>query len=236
MSDAAPSLVVHGAGRMGQRVAALASEAGYDVLGLVSRAHPGDVHGLRWFPGLDALSRKPDLIIDFTLPAGAAAAGRWCGDHGVALVSGTTGLDEIQARILDEAARRAPVLHSPNFSPGINAALVLLRDAVRMLPDTESVSIRDVHHVHKLDAPSGTALALADAVAPHAPDIESRREGEVVGDHAVTLQLPGESLTLAHHVSDRDIFARGALAAGRWLLGQAPGRYTARDWITGTPV
>lgn len=236
MSGAAPTLAVHGAGRMGQRVAALADTAGFELQGLVSRHHAGPEFTGAWFPGLDALrdaqGREPSVVIDFTLPAGATAVARWCGDHAVPLVSGTTGLDEIQSRILDEMARNIPLLQAPNFSPGLNAALVLARDAVRMLPDLQSVSILDVHHVHKKDAPSGTALALADAVAPHAPDIESRREGDVVGDHDVILELPGESLRIAHHAADRDIFARGALAAARWLLDQAPGRYSALDWIT----
>lgn len=223
---------------MGRLVAGLADESGFELLGVVSRHHPGgaamDGSGQDgWYPGLEALPTVPDVLIDFMLPAGLAAAARWCADHGVALVSGTTGLEANQSRALDQAAERIPVLHAPNFSPGVNATLALLRAAVRMLPEVSATHITDVHHVHKKDAPSGTALALASALAPHQPEIDSRREGEVVGDHRVLLELPGETLALEHHAIDRAIFARGALLAGRWLAGRPAGRYTALDWIAG---
>lgn len=227
-----PRLVVHGAGRMGRLVAAEAAAQGFRLAGFVSRHHPGGLEQGRWFPGLDALPDIPEVLIDFTLPAGAAAAARWCGAHGVPLVSGTTGLEALQERVFDEAARGAPVLHAPNFSPGVNATLALVRQARAMLGDLTSASITDVHHAHKKDAPSGTALALAEALAPLEPTIDSRREGEVVGEHRVVMDLPGEQLVIEHRALDRAIFARGALQAARWLLDQPPGRYRALDWVT----
>lgn len=236
--SAAPplKLAIHGAGRMGQGVAAEATSRGWTVLGLVARQHPGSLGELAWYPGLDALESAaglPDVLIDFTLPAGAVAAARWCERHRVPLVTGTTGLDATQQASLDQAARTIPLLASPNFSPGVNALLALLEQARSLLPDVQHVDLLDVHHVHKKDAPSGTALALAGALAPLKVDIESVREGEVVGDHAVTLHLPGETLSLGHHAEDRRIFALGAVKAAAWLLRQPPGRYRAQDWIRG---
>jgi 4-hydroxy-tetrahydrodipicolinate reductase len=230
----AGKLAIHGAGRMGHGVSAEAVSRGWDVLGLVSRHHPGTGVEPAWFPGLEALegaAGRPDILIDFSLPAGAVAAARWCAARRIPLVTGTTGLDATQDAVLDDAARAIPLLASPNFSPGVNALLVLLAEARCLLPDVERVDLLDVHHVHKKDAPSGTALALARALAPWKVDIESRREGEVVGDHALTLKLPGETLTLAHHAEDRRVFALGAVKAAGWLLRQPPGRYDAQDWI-----
>ena len=233
MNEARPGLVVHGAGRMGRLVAELAEESGLALLGQVSRHRPVEPCLTSWYPGLDALPRKPDILIDFTLPAGLSTAARWCAEREVSLVSGTTGLERAQRDALDAAAKRVPVLHAPNFSPGVNALLAWLRQVDRMLPDLRSVAITDVHHAGKKDAPSGTALALAHALEPHTADIESRREGDVVGDHAVRLDLPGERLTLEHHATDRSIFARGALLAALWLHGRPAGRYEALDWIGG---
>jgi 4-hydroxy-tetrahydrodipicolinate reductase len=214
---------------MGRLVAKHAADFGFELAGLVSRHHPGAELDAPWVPGLDALGEKPSVLVDFTLPAGAAAAARWCAEQGVPLVSGTTGLDETQRTALELASHRVPVLHAANFSPGVNLMLALLREAGAWLEDVERITLTDVHHVHKKDAPSGTALAMADALAPHGVDIESRREGEVIGDHRVTIRLPGEVLGLEHHAEDRAIFARGALQAARWLIGRPHGYYGARD-------
>jgi len=227
------ALVIHGAGRMGQQVAAQAREQGFAVQAIVSRHHPGALEGLSWRPGLEALEQRPDLLIDFSLPAGSVAAARWCHDAGVPLLSGTTGLDGTQDAVLDKAAREIPVLHAANFSPGLNALLGVLEQLGSWLPDLEAVAISDLHHAEKKDSPSGTALALAQALAPLKATFGSRREGDTIGEHTVQLELPGERLALTHEALDRGIFARGALQAGRWLLEQPPGRYRALDWLTG---
>lgn len=227
------SLVVHGAGRMGRQVAEQAAEQGFDVLALVARHHPGELGAFNWRPGLDALEREPDLLIDFSLPAGCVAAARWCSGVGVPLLSGTTGLDATQDAVLDQAADHVPLLHAANFSPGLNAMLGALAHLGSWLPEIEAAEITDVHHVHKRDTPSGTALALARSLLPLDAEVSSRREGEVIGQHEVTLRLPGETLTLSHAAEDRGIFARGALQAGRWLMAQPPGRYQALDWLMG---
>lgn len=226
-----PRLVIHGAGRMGQQLASLASRDGFELVAMVSRHHPGDGAAVPWCPGLDALVHKPDLLIDFSLPAGAVAAARWCADAGVPLISGTTGLDSTQDEALSEASTHVAVLHAANFSPGLNAMLAALAQLGHCLPGIEAVRITDVHHAQKKDAPSGTALALAGALLPLQAQMESRREGDIIGQHAVQLELSCETLSMSHSVTDRGVFARGALQAGRWLLEQPPGRYQALDWL-----
>ena len=198
--------------------------------------------GADWAPGdacvasLDDLSGPPDLLVDFTLPDGTADAAQWCARHGVALVSGTTGLEGRHFEALDRAARHVPVLWAPNMSRGVNAMLLLAQQAARMFPADTPVSLLDVHHAGKKDAPSGTAKALADAVASARGEggpieVHPVREGEVIGDHELRFALAGEELALRHHAVDRGIWARGALDAGAWLIGQPPGRYAAADWL-----
>jgi 4-hydroxy-tetrahydrodipicolinate reductase len=138
---------------------------------------------------------------------------------------------------VEAAARRAPVLWSPNLSLGVNLLADLAARAAVVLDPATPVLIEDIHHQWKKDAPSGTALMLGATIAEQrggdvsAIEYRSRREGDVVGEHTVRFRLAGEEFDLAHHAHDRSIYARGALDAGRWLLRQAPGFYSARDWL-----
>jgi 4-hydroxy-tetrahydrodipicolinate reductase len=127
------------------------------------------------------------------------------------------------------------VLHAANFSVGVNVALELVARAAELLAGAqpEAVRITEVHHAQKRDAPSGTALALAERLAGLPYEVDSRREGDVVGDHAVRFELPGEILSIEHRATDRAVFAHGALRAAHWLSRQEPGRYTALDWLSG---
>jgi 4-hydroxy-tetrahydrodipicolinate reductase len=214
---------------MGRAVLRLAAaDPRFRVVAAVSRsgaAVPGDEGAAL---ASDALADSPgfDVAIDISLPAAVPALLALCEARGAAVVSGTTGLDpELRGR-LAEAARRVPVAWASNFSLGVVVLEDLLRRAAGTLP--WPVEISETHHVHKLDAPSGTAISLAAAAAAvqgHTPPIESIREGEVVGTHRIRLQGPGERLELAHVASDRDIFARGALEAAARLHGRA-----ARSW------
>jgi 4-hydroxy-tetrahydrodipicolinate reductase len=209
---------------------------------------------LPFFASLDEagseLEGEIDLLIDFTLPEGTLSAAQWCRSHRVALLSGVTGIGTKVQSALDETAKSAPVLWAANFSFGINLMAGLLRELARVTAGSASITIEETHHMDKKDAPSGTALFLARHLSPPAewetgsdpgriaeafPAIEfvSKREGNVVGDHSVSLDLGDETLTLAHHARDRRLYARGALEAGRWLTSQPPGRYSAADWIRG---
>lgn len=225
-------LIIHGAGRMGEAVyTALAEQNRLILQAVVSPTRPGWLSKELWFPSLLEMERKPAVLIDFSAAAAIPELARWSARSGVALLSGTTALTDDHLQALEQAARTVPVLHAANFSRGVNVLLMLAAEVAKALPGCEHTSITDIHHQHKKDAPSGTALALREALAGLNPVIESRRQGESPGEHRVLFSLPGETLELAHVATDRAIFARGAVQAARWLSKQRAGLYSARDWI-----
>ena len=215
-----------------------------EVVALVGPNRPAwkgaEVNAPAWYEEFGRLPLSPDLLIDFTLPEGTAAAADWCGDKGVPLVSGVTGLDASARARLQRAADSAPVLWSPNLSIGVNLLAELVGRAAAVVGSQALVAIDDVHHQWKKDAPSGTALMLGGAIAGRRGGDDSgityhsTREGEVIGDHRVRFSLDGEEIELAHRATDRGIFARGALEAGLWLVHQPPGFYSAADWLAGS--
>jgi 4-hydroxy-tetrahydrodipicolinate reductase len=228
-------LLVHGAsGRMGRAVSRLAAaDPRFDVVAAVSRSGSAPAAGMPAF-GTAELAACPafDVAIDFSLPPGLHALIEFCEARGAALVSGTTGLDpELRTRMA-QAAHSIPLVWASNFSLGIVLLEDLLRRAASAVP--WPVSITEIHHVHKLDAPSGTAITLAAAAAQaggHTPPIESIREGEVVGTHRIRLEGAGETLELGHVATDRDIFARGALEAAAKLAGRKPRTWTLPELL-----
>jgi len=248
-------VLVHGAGRMARRVLAqLPGFGNFELLGLVSRTQPGDDIGTDWFESFSKVNKAVDLLIDFTLPGGTRLAAEWCSTNSVALLSGTTGLTGNDVRALENAALNVPVLWAPNLSHGVALMTSLVRQAANVLGVSANISISDIHHQHKKDAPSGTALALAAATqegrsgrlqslvsadrqaepsAGVGGDItfSSLREGEVVGEHTVSFTMGDEVLEITHRALDRDVFAKGALKAGKWLVKQAPGYYSTADWM-----
>jgi len=225
-------LLVHGAsGRMGRALLRLAAgDARLRVVAAVSRSGaPVESAPVPVLSG-HALASCPDfdVAVDFSLPAALPALLDLCVARRAALVSGTTGLDpELRSR-MRVAAQSIPLLWASNFSLGVVVLEDLLRRAAATLP--WPVSIVETHHVHKLDAPSGTAISLAAAAAAagqgDSPQIQSIREGEVVGTHRIRLSGPGETLELGHVAADRDIFARGALEAAVRLAGRPAGTWT----------
>lgn len=235
-------IFIHGTGRMARTLAQAAAEAGnFEVQALVGPRPPDWETQTPWFAGLQELPAHPlpQLLIDFTLPEGTLVAANWCAEREVPLLSGVTGLPRAAMEALRRASRRVPVLWSPNLSLGVNLLADLAARAAAVLDPGTPVTIEDTHHQWKKDAPSGTALMLGAAIAAErggddsAIEYRSRREGEVIGEHTVTFRLAGECFDLAHRAADRGIFARGALDAGLWLLRQAPGFYSARDWLAG---
>ena len=239
-------VLIHGAGRMARRVRAqLTGFEGFELLGLVSRTRPDDDPDTEWFGSLDDVNVAADLLIDFTLPGGTRVAAGWCAANNVALLSGTTGLKDADIGALEGAASKVPVLWAPNLSEGVALVKALVRQAADTLSADAGVSVSDIHHQHKKDAPSGTALALSAAVmetrskgvSPSSdtvgsePVISSTREGEVIGEHTVSFELPDEVIEITHKALDRDVFAKGALKAAKWLVRQAPGYYSTSDWL-----
>jgi 4-hydroxy-tetrahydrodipicolinate reductase len=237
-------LVVVGArGRLGGLVVAAARAEQLDV---VEVGRGDDLAAvLRAIP---AGERCDSVVVDVALPGQVAERVAACGAAGVAAVVATTGLSAAEQAAVDDAARAIPVLQAANLSPGAHLAALLSGLAAKAMPDAD-VEVVEVHHRKKKDAPSGTALMLARAVndargggarfvtsrdgeAPRQPGdigVVAVRGGDVVGEHTISFFVDGERVEIVHKVSDRGIFARGALLAARFLVGRAPGRVTMQD-------
>ena len=189
---------------------------------------------------LDALVRAADVVIDFSLPDGSMQVVDAVLAYARPLVCGVSGLDDAQMARIDEAAAAIPVVYDRNMSLGIAVLARSVRDAAASLGMDFDVEIAEVHHVHKKDAPSGTALKLGEIVAAARGEqgagsvrFQSERRGEVPGDHEVVMSSPTERLSFAHSVTTRQVFADGAIRAARWIVGQAPGRYGMGDVLFG---
>lgn len=240
------------AGRMGQAIAQAAVEAGLEVAGGNDR--PGTtalIAGQAIGSDPEALALTSDVLIDFSVPAALDAHLAACLVAGKPIVIGTTGLEAAHHALIDAAAKTVPVLQTGNTSLGVNLLAALVEDAAGRLGDDWDIEIVEMHHRHKVDAPSGTALLLGEAaargrgiaLADHrasgrdgitgarkAGDIgfAALRGGSVAGDHQVIFAAEGERIEIGHRAENRSIFARGAIKAARWLLTQPPGRYTMK--------
>ena len=223
-------VAIAGAGRMGQAIAAvLEAQEDLELVGLWGR---GD--------DLDALVRGADLVIDFSLPQGTMQVLDAVEAHGKPLVCGVSGLSDEQMARIDAAAGRIPLVYDRNMSLGIAVLTRSVRDAAASLGVKFDVEVAEVHHVHKKDAPSGTALKLGEIVAAARGEegtgtvrFHSERRGEVPGDHEVTMASTTERLSFAHSVTTREVFADGAVRAARWVATQPPGRYDMGDVLFG---
>ena len=231
-------VLIHGAsGRMGQALLRLAAESpqAWQVVAAVTRRSPAQrvVDGVPFFAAAE-LGGVPafDVAIDFSLPEGFDPVLALCVARGRALVSGTTGLEAAQRGALEAAAGTIPLLWASNFSVGVAVLGELVERAARALPGWDC-DIVESHHVHKKDAPSGTALTLGGAAGRGGaqPRYASLRAGDIVGEHLVQFAGQGERVELVHRAGNRDIFARGALQAASRLAGRAPGLYSMRGLL-----
>lgn len=173
-----------------------------------------------------------DVAIDFSLPEGFDAVLALCVARGAALVSGTTGLDDMQRQALDAAAASIPVVWASNFSLGVAVLHDVVERAAKLLPNWDC-DIVEAHHTRKLDAPSGTALTLGTAAEAGGaqPHYASLRAGDIVGEHLVQFTTVGERIELVHRATSRDIFARGALHVAAQLHGRVPNHYRVADLL-----
>ena len=251
------NIVVNGAaGRMGRRILALAAaDPEFSIIAGIERDTAGTLRDLGIdsdAPLLPFLSVNTGaVIIDFSHASCFADVV----SHGAAaempICSGTTGVDPVLAnRLLDGAATKVPVLHAMNMSVGVNVLLKSAAALAAALGPAYDIEITETHHNQKVDAPSGTAFALADAItgatgrtrgdlvhgreghAPRRPGeigMHALRLGDVVGDHTIHFVGNGERILLGHVAHNRDIFAKGALRAAAFLAGQGPGRFTMAD-------
>ena len=243
-------------GRMGRAVEHLCAAqpdleiaAGFDLLGTGDRdfpvfSSPAEFHG------------QADAVIDFSSPAALPVLLDFCTARRIPVVLATTGYSQEQLAAIDRAAERIPVFRSANMSLGVNVLLALVRQATAALGGDYDIEIVEKHHNKKVDAPSGTALMLADAAAsalPCQPDyvydrhsvrrarakeeigICSVRGGGIVGDHDVLFAGENEVITLSHSAMSREVFASGAIRAARFLSGVAsPGLYSMTDLVQAT--
>lgn len=220
---------------MGQALLRLASERpDLEVAGAVSRKVQSRViDGVPQFATSELGGVPPfDVAIDFSLPEGFDAILDACRSRRAALVSGTTGLSDLQNEAIRAAAAEIPVLWSANFSLGVAVLSDLVERAASALQGWDC-DIVESHHIHKKDAPSGTALALGASAGQGGaqPRYASVRAGDIVGEHLVQFASTGERIELVHRATSRDIFARGALHAASRLTQRAPGQYRLRDLL-----
>jgi 4-hydroxy-tetrahydrodipicolinate reductase len=241
-------------GRMGERLRALLADDAELALAAALERPGHEALGRELAPGVrltddaaEALA-SADIAIVFANPAGSLSLLRLAAKRGVPCVIGTTGFGPDEKKEMETLAGRIPIVLAANFSVAVNVLFHLAREASRLLGDGFDAEIVELHHAGKIDAPSGTALRLAEAVAERlGPERERRfvlaREGETgarvpgtigvvalrggdnPGEHTVMFIGRGERLELTHRSATRDHFARGALRAARWLLGRPPGLY-----------
>lgn len=235
-------VVVGANGRMGRRVVALLEE--HPTLTL-ARAFDRDDDPEQAIAG-------SHVVIDFAAPAVATRIAPICAKQGTAYLLASTALTSEDQHALDAAAHDVPILQAANLSIGVNVLAELVAEAAVRLHGFD-VEISEIHHRHKRDAPSGTALALGEAArrgraglvdmhgragskvrAPEELGYAAMRGGDVAGEHTVYFFGDGERIELTHRATSPDIFARGALAAAAWLVTKPAGRYTMRDMLTGT--
>lgn len=215
---------------MGRSIATAIDE--HDDLELAGLWHRND--------DIHALVETSDVILDFSLPEATAGVVAAVSAAGKPLVCGVSGLSEEQLAQMAGAASSIAVVYDRNMSLGVAVLQRSVSEAAAALGSDFAVEINEVHHVHKKDAPSGTALKLAEAIAAArgqsgtgAAKFNSERRGEVPGDHEVIMYSPTERLVFAHSVTTRQVFADGAIVAARWAVGRAAGWYTMQDVLFG---
>lgn len=219
-------VAIAGAGRMGQSIASVLED--HEKLECIGTWGRGD--------DLDALVARADVLIDFSLPEATDDVVETVIRHHTPLVCGVSGLSDAQMAKVREASASIPLVYDRNMSLGIAVLERSVREAAASLGGDFEVRISEVHHVHKKDAPSGTALKLGEAVADARGEADtgsiefaSERRGEVPGDHEVVMESSTERLTFAHSVTTRRVFADGAVRAAAWVVNRSPGLYTMRD-------
>jgi 4-hydroxy-tetrahydrodipicolinate reductase len=245
------------AGRMGQMlIRRIAATEGCSLVGAIesatSNAVGSDVGGIKATADAAAAMGGADVLIDFTVPAATVAHARIAADKGVAVVIGTTGLNPEQGKAILDAARKVPIVWAANMALGVNILMALVEKTAAMLDPAYDIEILEMHHRHKIDAPSGTALALGRAAAAGRKveldkvwrksrdghtgarptgeiGFATLRGGEEVGVHTVMFTAAGERLELSHRSFSRETYAAGAVRAAQWLAGKKPGLYGMKD-------
>ncbi|PIJ50294.1 4-hydroxy-tetrahydrodipicolinate reductase [Erwinia sp. OLTSP20] len=266
MSNAQVRLAIVGAsGRMGRQLIAASHQMAGVTLGaaLVRQestllgSDAGELAGMgaigvRLHHSLQAVADDFDVVIDFTRPQGTLACLDFCRRHHKAMVIGTTGFDEAGRAAIAQAAADTAIVFAANFSVGVNLVLKLLEKTASVMGNDCDIEIVEAHHRHKVDAPSGTALAMGEAIAtamdwnlsehavysregytgerpPQAIGFATVRAGDIVGEHTAMFVDSGERVEITHKASSRMTFAKGAVKAALWLNGRKNGLYDMKN-------
>ena len=239
-------LGIAGAGRMGLAIINAVNEVADLEIGSVWVRNPDVAKDMATPSGalvsadIEHVVGVADVVIDFSLFEATEEVAAAVVRHGKPLVCGVSGLGEAQIEALERAAERVPVVYDRNMSQGIAVLQDLVSRAARSLDDEFRIEIHETHHIHKKDAPSGTALKLGESIAAarnqqgaDSVHYQSERRGEVPGDHEVVFCSATERLSLAHSVTTRTVFAQGAIRAARWVAGRKAGYYSMHDVLFG---
>ena len=263
--SAAPRIGVLGAGgRMGRILIQAVHEAGYQLAAAVERpessligADAGELAGIgavgvKVVGQLQDVLKDCDVVVDFTAPVATQQHLKLCCEAGVAIVIGTTGMDDEQKAFLNESATQTPVVYAANYSVGVNVSIKLLELASKVFGDTVDIEVIEAHHRHKVDAPSGTALMMGEAIAGalgrdlkedavycregHTGPRERKsigfqtiRGGDIVGEHTAMFIADGERVEITHKATNRMNFAAGAIRAAAWVVGREARKYDMKD-------
>ena len=224
-------------GRMGQRILdlALAQKVFKIACLLESRNRPDIQTSIRGFNVHfdDRALKGSNVLIEFTTPEATLEHLKVCQKFGVKMVIGTTGLTPEQIAVIKKTSRKIPIVFSSNMSVGVNLVFALIAKAAAATGKNYSMRLTETHHIHKKDAPSGTAKTMAEIAEKFSKskvqNIESLREGEVIGDHMITFESPVDLISIRHLAKTRDIFAEGSLVAAKFLAKKKSGLYNMQD-------
>lgn len=263
--SATPRIGILGAGgRMGRILIQAVQQAGYQLAAAVERpessllgADAGELAGVghlgvQVVGSLENVVQACDVVIDFTAPTATIEHLRICCEAGVAIVIGTTGMNDEQKAYLDESAQQTPVVYAANYSVGVNVSIKLLELASKVFGDSVDIEVIEAHHRHKVDAPSGTALMMGEAIADalgrdlkqdavyhreghtgarerQSIGFQTIRGGDIVGEHTVMFIGEGERVEITHKATNRMNFAAGAVRAAAWVVGRSAQKYDMKD-------
>lgn len=224
-------------GKMGKRLISLGlkdKEIGV-VFGLERESHPSvgkDIEGVK-IDSDPGIIKECDCLIEFSTPLATVEHLSYLREYKKCAVIGTTGLDSFQQQEVKKASEIVPVVFSPNMSVGVNLLFRLVKEAAEVLKGY-SIYLEEAHHIHKKDAPSGTAKKIAQILNEagfniRIEDIKAIREDEIVGDHKIVFESELDKIELFHSAKTRDIFAQGAIKAAKWVVEKKPGLYNMED-------
>ncbi len=224
-------------GRMGQRITALSlREKSFKLSALLEGQarpdSPAKLHNIAVNFSNEAI-KGSNVLIEFTTPDATMANLKACVKHKVNMVIGTTGLTSSQVSQIKKASSKIAIVYASNMSVGVNLVFGLIRRAAQITGRNYSIGLTETHHVHKKDAPSGTAKTMAEIAEQFSKTkvthIDSLREGEVIGDHTIYFESPVDLISIHHHAKTRDIFAEGALVAAKFLGKKKKGLFNMQD-------